>query len=376
LSAALTPELRRGGRLTIGIFAEPDIERPWHRTLHEQGWIAPAWPSDEGGAGWDEGRLYLYDAEYHRAGAPPLQQQGLRMLGPVLMRYATPEQKARFLPGILSGETCWCQGYSEPGAGSDLAALRTRATRDGDDYVVTGSKLWTTQAHHADWMFALVRTSDEGKRQDGISFLLIDMKSPGITVRPIRTLSGEHEVNEVVFDNVRVPLANRLGEENQGWECAKYLLAFERGGGFVSGALRAYLARAVVLLRQRTTIPTSLHHELAEIGAAVDAIEMGELLRIERPGEGLPEAVVPSASKLRLAEVRQRIGLLACAALGEEALRWTAERPLHHAPERSVGEELSIAAVPLYFNDLAYSIFAGSSEIQLSIIGRAVIAAG
>ena len=197
----------------------------WHRILHKKGWVAPAWPVEYGGTGWTATQKYIWSEETARADCVRLMPFGLSMVGPVIYTFGTAEQKAKFLPGILSGDDWWCQGYSEPGSGSDLASLRTKAVRDGDDYIVNGQKTWTTMAQHADWGFFLVRTDADAKQQEGISFLLIDMKSPGITVRPIITLGGEHEVNEVWLEDVRVPIANRIYEENKGWTCAKFLLA-------------------------------------------------------------------------------------------------------------------------------------------------------
>jgi alkylation response protein AidB-like acyl-CoA dehydrogenase len=213
LDETLTPELRAAGRLATSVFSEPEFNLPWQRKLHARGWAAPGWPTEYGGAGWGELKRAIFAAECARAGAPSLSPMGLRMVGPCLMGHGTDEQKAFFLPRILSGEDYWCQGYSEPGAGSDLASLQLRADSDGDDYVLNGSKIWTTQAHHANRMFCLVRTRFEGKPQQGITFLLL----------------------EVFFDNVRVPKTGRVGEENQGWTVAKYLLEFGRGGGWRPG---------------------------------------------------------------------------------------------------------------------------------------------
>src|SRR5580693_6687602 len=235
LDEALTPELRAAGRAVTSAFIEPRHSLPWQRILHARGWVAPSWPREHGGAGFTEMQRYIFASELARAGAPGLAPMGLRMVGPCLMHYGTPEQKAFYLPRILSGEDYWCQGYSEPGAGSDLASLQLRAEADGDDYVLNGSKIWTTHAQHANRMFLLARTRFDGKPQGGITFLLLDMATPGLTVKPIITLAGEHEVNQVFFDNVCAPMANRLGDENAGWMVAKYLLEFERGGGSAAG---------------------------------------------------------------------------------------------------------------------------------------------
>ncbi len=243
LDEALTPELREAGRLGASAFSEPEHSLPWQRKLYEKGWVAPGWPREYGGAGWSEMRRAIFSSECARAGAPSLSPMGLRMVGPCIMGYGTADQKAYYLPRILAGQDYWCQGYSEPGSGSDLASLQMRADSDGDDYVLNGSKIWITQAHHANRMFCLVRTKFDGKPQQGITFLLLEMNTPGITVKPIVTLAGDHEVNQVFFDDVRVPKSGRLGEENRGWTVAKYLLEFERGGGSAPG-LKVALARA------------------------------------------------------------------------------------------------------------------------------------
>jgi alkylation response protein AidB-like acyl-CoA dehydrogenase len=231
LDEHLTEDLREAGRKTGGVFADFAAGVRWHKVLARKGWSAPSWPKEHGGTGWSATQRYIFSRECTAVDAPRIFSMGLRMVGPVIMKYGTPEQKAKYLPGIVSGDIVFCQGYSEPGSGSDLASLKTRAVRDGDDYVINGTKIWTTGAHVANHMFCLVRTATEGKPQDGISFVLIDsMQTPGLTVKPIVTLAGDHEVNQVFFDNVRTPIANRIGPENAGWTVAKYLLEFERGG--------------------------------------------------------------------------------------------------------------------------------------------------
>ena len=223
LDAKFSPELRELSARQAGVFAEGELARRWHRILYEQGWIAPLWPTEYGGTGWTGAQREIFQAECAKVGTPSLPAMGLSLCAPVIMKFGSEAQKAYFLPRILSNEHYWCQGYSEPQSGSDLASLQTRAMRDGADYVVNGSKIWTTHAHYANWIFLLVRTSTEGKQQQGISFLVSPMDAPGITVRPIISMSGDHEVNQVFFDNVRIPVANRMGEENQGWTVAKYL---------------------------------------------------------------------------------------------------------------------------------------------------------
>src|SRR2546421_495934 len=224
----LTPEMKRAQALTPSVFSDPDIGIAWQKSLHKKGWAAPGWPVEHGGPDWTAAQRWIFEAECARAGAPNVNVMGVKMVGPVIIGFGSSEQKNYYLPRILSGEDYWCQGYSEPGSGSDLASLKTRAVRDGDHYVVNGQKTWTTLAHFADWIFCLVRTDSAAKQQEGISFLLVDMKTPGITVRPLILMDGGHEVNEVFFDDVKVPAGNRVHDEGKGWTVAKYLLGHER----------------------------------------------------------------------------------------------------------------------------------------------------
>jgi len=375
----LPEPLKRGQRLNPGFFSEPDIGVPWNRILFEKGWIAPAWPKEHGGTGWSLTQRHIFEIEWNRAGAPYLQMQGLRMVGPVIMRYGTEAQKAFYLPRILSGEDYWCQGYSEPGAGSDLASLSTRAVADGDHYVVNGSKLWTTHAHYANRMFALVRTAETDKPQKGITFLLIDMDTPGIEVRSVITIDGAHDVNEVFLTDVRVPVANRIGEENGGWECAKYLLEFERAGGLASGQLRMALGRAHRLARAtgdgaRTALDdTAIAGRLADILCETDALEMMELTVMSQLDLGQNPGPVSSMLKVRGSEIRQAISELVTDILGIEAQLWHARRPLHHNRFADAHAEEAAAASAIYLSERAHTIFAGATEIQLSIIARSLL---
>jgi acyl-CoA dehydrogenase len=376
LRERLTDDMVRATRLNTSVFSEPDVCLRWHRILHERGWVAPAWPVEHGGAGWSLVRRWIFETELARAGAPPLSPMGLRMAGPVIMRFGTPAQRARWLPRILSGEDAWCQGYSEPGSGSDLASLRTRAVRDGDAYVVDGTKIWTTHAHHADMMFALVRTDADGaRRQDGISFLLIDMRSPGITVRPIRSASGDHEVNQVFLDGVRVPVDHRIGDEGQGWTIAKYLLEFERGGAIAAARLRAALERVVALAQARGALDDpDLALAVSAVEVDVDALEATELrvMATMQVGQN-PGGLVSSMLKLRWSELQQAITRLGVRALGADALLWEPARPLHlHEPGSGLDDDAR-PVVAQYLNARAYTIFGGSSEIQREIVAREVL---
>jgi alkylation response protein AidB-like acyl-CoA dehydrogenase len=306
---------------------------------------------------------------------------GLRMVGPVIMKYGTPEQKAKYLPAIVSGDIMFCQGYSEPGSGSDLASLKTRAVRDGDDYVINGTKIWTTGAHVADHMFCLVRTSTEGKAQDGISFVLIDsMKTPGLTVAPILTLAGDHEVNQVFFDNVRTPVANRIGPENDGWTVAKYLLEFERGGDAYTPNLYARIEDIRRIAREeaadgsgRLLGERGFAERLAEAELEAQALEMIEMQVLSDLSRGKNPGAVSSAMKIRGSETLQKLDHL-----GVEALAWYAApfepeaRMLGHNAT-TVTPEWGITAMPLYLNNRASTIYAGSNEIQRNIIAKAVL---
>ncbi len=372
----LTEDMVRATWLNTSVFSEPDVGLRWQRILHARGWVAPAWPVEHGGAGWSLVRRWIFEIELARAGAPSLSPMGLRMAGPVIMRFGTPAQRAHWLPRMLAGDDLWCQGYSEPGSGSDLASLKTRAVRDGDVYVVDGTKIWTTHAHHANMMFALVRTgTDSARKQDGISFLLIDMRAPGITVRPIRSASGDHEVNQVFFDGVRVPVSNRIGDEGEGWTIAKYLLEFERGGAIAAARLRATLARVVALAERRGALDDpDLALAVSAVEIDVDALEATELRVMSTMQVGQnPGGLVSSMLKLRWSELQQAITRLGVRVLGADALAWEAARPMdrHDPPGGLDDDERPIVAQ--YLNARAYTIFGGSSEIQREIVAREVL---
>lgn len=347
-----------------------DLQR-WQRILHARGWGACGWPREHGGTGWNAVQRYLFETECALAGAPEQLPFGLKMVAPVLMRYGSAEQCARHLPGILDGSVWWCQGYSEPGAGSDLARLKTRAVREGEHYVVDGQKAWNTYGQHADWMFCLVRTDSEAKPQQGISFLLVDMRSPGIRIQPTRLLDGGHEVNEIWFDGVRVPVANRVGEENEGWTYAKYLLAHERtniaGVGLCQREFKRLLAMASRGEAPHRPIDDPLFAAaLVEAECALLALELTNLRAVmdaERAQAPGPEA---SLLKIRGTELRQRISELQLEALGSRGLHW---------PRR--GDAAADADAPrvaeAYLNLRKLSIYGGSNEIQRGIIARQLL---
>lgn len=377
----LTQDLREAGRKTTGVFAEYAAGMRWHKILARRGWSAPTWPKEYGGTGWSATQRYIFSRECIAADAPRIFAMGLRMVGPVIMKFGTPEQKAKYLPRIVSGDITFCQGYSEPGSGSDLASLKTRAERDGDDYVINGTKIWTTGAHVADHMFCLVRTSSEGKPQDGISFVLIDsMKTPGLTVAPIVTLAGDHEVNQVFFDSVRTPVANRIGPENAGWTVAKYLLEFERGGEAYTPNLHARLEDVKRIAREeaadgsgRLIAERGFIERLAEAEMDIQALEMIEMQVLSDLSRGRNPGAVSSSMKIRGSETLQKLDHL-----GVEALAWYAApfepeaRELGHN-EPTVTPDWGISAMPLYLNNRASTIYAGSNEIQRNIIAKAVL---
>lgn len=375
----LTDELRQAARLTTSVFTEPEYSLAWQRILHAKGWVAPHWPVEYGGTGWSEVQRYIFSSECAHAGAPGLAPMGLGMIGPCLIGYGTTEQKATYLPRILSGEDYWCQGYSEPGSGSDLASLQMRAVSDGEDYVLNGTKIWTTHAHHANRMFCLVRTNTKVKLQAGITFLLLDMDTPGITVEPIITLAGEHEVNQVFFDDVRVPKSNRLGQEDDGWTVAKYLLEFERGGGSSAGQ-QVMLRRLSALAR---TLPTgegttliedpSFRGRLAEAEITVEGLVMTEHRTMAALSKGNNPGPASSMLKTLRTETMQVIDGLAIELAHFYGAVSQMEARAPGATEPAVGPFEFMTAMPRYLNNRAASIYGGSNEVQRGIMARLVL---
>ncbi len=378
LDTSLPDDLRDAQRLCPGIFLDYEHNIRWHRILYRKGWIAPSWPVEHGGTGWDLTQRYLWTVETTRAGAPSLAPMGLGMCGPMLIGYGTEEQKAHYLPRILSGDDYWCQGYSEPGSGSDLASLSLRAASDGDHYVLNGSKIWTTHAHYANRMFCLVRTDDSGKPQHGITFLLLDMDTPGIAVEPIVFASGTHEVNQVFFDDVRVPKANRVGREHHGWEVAKYLLEFERGGGG-SAAHQTALGRVRRLAENapagtgRLSDDPQFQRKLNEAAVRVDAIQqtesriMAALSRGQNPG---PES---SIMKNLGADIGQHITELALEAVGAYAIPYQRDALQTANTADTLGDTGAVTVFPRYFNLRASSIAGGTNEVQKNIVAKLVL---
>ncbi|WP_137787322.1 acyl-CoA dehydrogenase family protein [Sphingomonas sp. 3P27F8] len=379
LAEKFTPALRAASAKQAAVFAEGALAREWHRILFEKGWIAPTWPKEYGGPGWTAMQRYIFDRECGLAGTPTLPAMGLALCGPVIMEFGTQEQKDFFLPKMLSGEHYWCQGYSEPGAGSDLASLKTRAERDGDDYVINGTKIWTTHAHEANWIFLLVRTGREGPRQAGISFLLAPIDSPGLTVTPIVSMSGEHEVNQVFLDNVRVPVGNRIGAEGEGWTIAKYLLTFERGGGSAAGRLNAQLASLKRIARSEPDDDggvlwdnADFRHRIMRLETEILAIDWTERRQIASRGTGeITSNVTASILKLTVSEAIQRLAQLTSEALGPYAAVDQRHALGMGANEDVVGPAYALTPTARYLNTRAATIFGGSSEVQRNIIAKA-----
>jgi pimeloyl-CoA dehydrogenase large subunit len=353
----------------------------WHRILAKKGWVAPSWPKEWGGTGWNVVQRYIFEEELGYAGSPPLIPFGLTMCGPVLLRFGTDAQKKNFLPRIYHGEDFWCQGYSEPGSGSDLASLKTKAVREKDFYIVNGQKIWTTLGHYADWIFCLVRTdSSAEKRQEGISFLLIDMKTPGVTVRPLILMDGAHEVNEVFFDDVEVPVENLIGQENKGWDYAKFLLGNERVGIARVGVSKERIRRikqlaAVELAGGRPLIEDRRFREkLAAVEIELKALEITQMRVVAAEGRrerGKPDPA-SSVLKIKGSELQQATTELLMDVIGPYAAPYDPHSE-EGSNEPPVGPDWAAMIAPNYFNTRKVSIYGGSNEIQKNIIAKAVL---
>ncbi|MCC6946663.1 MAG: pimeloyl-CoA dehydrogenase large subunit [Bradyrhizobiaceae bacterium] len=351
----------------------------WQRILNKQGWAVPHWPQEWGGTGWTPIQQYLFLEECQKAPAPDPVPFGTQMVGPVIIAFGNEAQKKRFLPRIANIDDFWCQGFSEPGAGSDLASLKTAAKRAGDHYVVNGQKTWTTYAQYADWIFCLVRTDPAAKKQEGISFLLIDMKTPGITVRPIQTIDGGHEVNETFFDDVKVPVENRIGEENKGWHYAKFLLSNERTGIARVGISKERIRRvkelaSIELDGDRPLIEDERFRvKVASVEVELKSLEMLQLrvVAARRKGDNKPDPA-SSILKIKGSEIQQAITELALQVVGPYALPYDPDDdPLRNEPP--IGPDWANPIAPAYFNMRKVSIYGGSNEIQKNIIAKAVL---
>jgi pimeloyl-CoA dehydrogenase large subunit len=380
--ANLDPKLRE--KLIAGRhFTKPELVE-WTRILNKHGWGVPHWPVEYGGTGWDPVRQYIFLEELQAFPAPAPLAFGVNMVGPVIYTFGSEEQKKHYLPRIANMDDWWCQGFSEPGSGSDLASLKTKAVREGDHYVVNGQKTWTTLAQHADWIFCLVRTDPAAKKQEGISFLLIDMKTPGITVRPIETLDGGHEVNEVFFDDVRVPVENLVGQENKGWDYAKFLLGNERTNIARVGVSKERLRRirelaSIERIGEEPMIRNPRFREkLAAVEVELKALEMTQLrvVAAERTREkGKPDPA-SSVLKIKGSEIQQMTTELLLDVVGPYALPYVPEpegEDVHLPNEPPIGPDWAASVAPTYFNWRKVSIYGGSNEIQRQIIAKAIL---
>lgn len=370
-------------KIHSGLHATAEEMVEWQRTLYRKGWAAANWPTEYGGTGWTPTQKYIWQKERAIAGAPRFIPFGMNMVGPVIYTFGTDEQKERFLPGILESSAWWAQGYSEPNAGSDLASLKTTAVRDGDQYIVNGTKTWTTLGQYADWIFCLVRTgAPEEKNQRAISFLLIDMQTPGITVSPIITLDGEHEVNEVHFDNVRVPVENRIGEEGGGWTLAKFLLTFERTGIARINHMQVRLARLKKMAGatndggQPLLDDPIFAHKMAEVEIDLLALEYTELRTLAAVSTGKSPGPESSILKIKGTVIAQQIDQLYVEVAGYYSLPFVREQFHEGFDGDWVGPDTACDAAPHYFNNRKASIYGGSNEIQKNIICKAVLGLG
>jgi len=366
-------------KVKLGKHLSKEDHQRWQQILVKRGWYAPGWPVELGGTTWGPVEKHIFDEECAAYGAPRTVPFGVNMVAPVIIKFGTQQQIDHYLPRILSGEDWWCQGYSEPGAGSDLASLKTRAVREGDHYIVNGQKTWTTLGQHANMIFCLVRTDPEAQQQRGISFLLIDMSTPGISVRPIITLDGDHEVNEVFFDNVKVPVENLVGEENKGWTCAKYLLTHERTGLAGIGASKAALAQLKRIAMKETAGGRPMledplfRAQVAEVEMQLMAIEMSTLRILAAAKEGGVPGAESSILKVKGTEIRQAITHLLRKVIGPYALPFLEEELELDYSGEPLHADYSPALAGHYFNFRKLSIFGGSNEIQKNIVSKMIL---
>ena len=369
----IAESVRRGRSLS-----KQDIQR-WQRILYEQGWAAPAWPEEFGGPGWNATQRYIFDEVMAEFDTPETVPFGTLMVGPLIFTFGTQAQKDRFLPKILTGEEWWCQGYSEPGSGSDLASLQAKAERDGEHYVVNGTKTWNSLAHMADWVFCLVRTSNEGKQQEGISFLLIDMNTPGIEPKPIISIDGAHHLNMTYYTDVRVPVENRIGEENKGWTYAKFLLGHERNSIAEVGLSKQRLRRLKEIAAEEQTGGGTLAEDSTFSGKVADAeisltaLEYLNLRFLAEEAVGQPIGPEVSMLKIKGTELRQKLTELTIEALGYYAVPFEPEQLTDGWNEPPIGPDYAAAQMPQYLYSRAATIYGGSNEIQRNIIAKMVL---
>ncbi|HEY5336829.1 MAG TPA: acyl-CoA dehydrogenase family protein [Rhizomicrobium sp.] len=381
IEANYDADLRARNAQSKNGYLDKDSMLKWQRALYRKGWAGPNWPKEFGGPGWTATQKYIFELETSAAGTPVMSPMGLKMVGPVIMAFGNDAQKKRHLPPILASEIWWCQGYSEPGSGSDLASLAMRCEDKGDHYLLNGSKIWTTHAQWADWMFNLVRTKPGGKPQEGISFILVDMKTPGIRVEPIVTLdypvAGQQEINQVFYDDVKVPKENLIGEENKGWDYAKYLLSFERGNAYGPGLKRAIkkvrkMAEQTDASGARLSDDVSFRARLDDLEIQVSALEFFELRMFSAMSAGQRPGAESSMLKCNGTDLQQAISELSVEAIGYYAMPFVRDTWANANAPRP-GPDFAAPVAPYYFNLRKASIYAGSNEIQRNIMAKAVL---
>ncbi|OSJ13567.1 pimeloyl-CoA dehydrogenase large subunit [Bradyrhizobium canariense] len=379
LRDSVPPATRR--KLIEGRRLSRDEMVAFTRILHKKGWAVPDWPSQHGGTGWTPAQLYIFGEELQMYPVKGLPDFGTSLVGPVIYTFGTDAQKKYYLPRIANGDDWWCQGFSEPGAGSDLASLKTRAVRDGAHYIVNGQKIWTTLAQYADWIFCLVRTDPDVKKQLGISFLLIDMKSPGITVRPIQLIDGSYEVNEVFFDNVRVPAENLVGEENKGWDYAKFLLGNERFSIATIGSSKERVRRIKELATLcrvgdgRLMDQTAFREKVAALEVRLKALEITQLRVVANASKRQSVTQDPASAilKIKASEIQQATAQLLMDVVGPYAQPYWSDEDIQAHNNPPIGPDWAAAIAPAYFNVRKVSIYGGSDEIQKNIIAKAIL---
>ena len=380
LDREYTPEKRALNMRQAGAHAEPALGMWWHRTLNARGWAAPAWPTEHGGPGWDALQRHIFDSECAAADTPEVPLQGTSLAGPAIMQFGCQAQRDYFLPGILSGDIYFCQGFSEPGSGSDLASLRSSAVRNGDCYAVSGTKIWTTHAQHANWIFLLARTSKEGRPQSGITFLIAPMDSPGITVKPIISISGEHELNQIFFDDVRIPVSNRIGDENDGWAITKYLLEFERGGSYAA-RISGLLGRDQMTAREQPGDDgrslwqdSSFRRRIADLEIAAIALAATEdnVASSQAAGQNVG-GVTAAILKITGSELMQQATECCMDALGDYAFADQRQSLVLASDIPPIGPDFAAKPVAKYLNARAWSIAGGANEVLRNVIARAAM---
>jgi acyl-CoA dehydrogenase len=374
----LTPELKRAGELCAGIYADQPVALEWHKILNHQGWAVPSWPVAWGGTDWSLEQHAIFARELTLSMAPSISPNSTKMVGPVIIEFGSEEQKRHYLPRIRSGEDWWAQGYSEPGAGSDLASLSCAAVRDGDHYILNGSKIWTTHAQWSNKIFCLVRTDTSGKPQEGITFLLFDLDLHGIEIKPLISISGDHEFNQVFFTDVRVPITALLGKENQGWTIAKYLLQHERGGRSAVG-LKVKLEHLKAFLSDAGSKKSALleddaySRELNRLEISMETFSGFENKVFSAVASGRPVGTISSALKIRRAELKQQLAHCVMTAVDYYGLIYQPGVRTFGSNAEAIGSTMAATAAPQYFNDRAATIYAGSNEVQRNIIAKSTL---